>query len=236
MKKYLIILAILIFIAIYSFSQERTLSGGVFVAPSISWMKPEISLIEKGKGRTGFSFGVLGDINITENFAFSLGVAANNVGGELKYLQDIPEFVAEDVARYLDSGSTIKYKLQYIEFPVSLKGKSKKMADVVSIYLKAGITPMIESKSKGEFTDSAQVIYKDIDIKKEINFFTLGYHIGGGAEISIFGNTGILVDLVFTNVFTDITNTYIKKTSQSSPDKDDKVIVNNVCFRVGLIF
>ena len=83
---------------------------------------------------------------------------------------------------------------------------------------------------------SQQNISKE-NIKNEIAAFDLGYHIGIGTQYSLPGNMALLAELVYTNGITNIskTRTFDSKTNVYR-SKAEKVILNNIALRVGIIF
>ncbi len=230
MKKitFLIIIAL---IASNAFSQKFT--GGIAVSPLISFMKPDISKkIENNKVKFGFNVGLVGDINLTDNFAISTGINVNNFGGSLKYTDSISSFNVDlgtsDTSYSLASGSIIDYKLQYVEIPISIKGKTNEIG-YMTYFLRAGINPMFRWKAKGIVNGGT--IVDNESIKKEVSPLFMAYNIGGGFYYSLGGSTKVMVELVYKNGLTDIT-----KTTFYNVSKSDKIILNSISLRVGILF
>jgi len=227
MKRTILIFG-LVLIAGYSFSQKVT--GGIEISPLISWMKPDITQNIENEGvKPGFNFGFVCDLNLGDNFSFSTGILVNNFGGSLKFLDSIPAFTIDkgtsDSIYSFDPGAVIDYKLQYIELPFSLKGKTNEIG-YVTYFLKAGVSPMIKWKAKGDVT---QGNISGESIAKEVTGFGIGFHVGGGIEYSLGGNTKLLVEMVYTNGLTDFTKT-------ETVAGDEKVILNVLALRAGILF
>lgn len=219
MKKCLISVIVLLFVVNITHAQK--FSGGIEVSPQISWMKPEVSKKIDNEGvKLGFNFGLIGDYNFSDNFAFSTGIMVNNFGGKLNFSDSIVDFKAGDTSYDLKSDATIEYKLQYVEIPLSLKGKTNEIG-YMTYFMKAGVSPMFRWKAKG---DANQQRISDESIKDEVRAFNLGFNVGGGFEYSLGGTTKLLVELVFTNGLTNITQT------------DDKIILNSLALRTGILF
>lgn len=230
MKKYLIWLTFIIFVSKIT-AQENAVTGGIYVSPVISWLKPDVKTIEKDKSKFGFGFGLTVDLNLSKNFAFSTGLSFVNLGGSIQYSDSIPEFKAVDTTYSLKGGSIINYKTQFIELPFSIKGKTNEIG-YITYFLKAGISPNFRFKAKGDVT-----VNSGDDIKAEVRGFNMGFIIGGGIEYSLGGSTKLLVEALFNNGLTDFTKT---KTWDDRNNKlrtsSDKVIINNISLRVGILF
>ncbi|RLD48485.1 MAG: hypothetical protein DRI94_12460 [Bacteroidetes bacterium] len=230
MKK-LSLLIIIAFIASNAFSQKFT--GGIAVSPIISYMKPDISKkVENNKMKFGFNVGLVGDINLTKNFAISTGINVNNFGGSLKYTDSIASFSVDlgtsDTAYSLNSGAIVDYKLQFVEIPISIKGKTNEIG-YMTYFLRAGINPMFRWKAKGIVNGGT--IADNESIKKEVAPLFMAYNIGGGFYYSLGGSTKLMVEVVYKNGLTDIT-----KTTFYNVSKSDKIILNSISLRVGILF
>ncbi|MBI4648954.1 MAG: PorT family protein [Bacteroidia bacterium] len=234
MKKILITTFCSYFLILSGSSQQK-FTGGLFVSPLVSWMKPDSKKAELAQAMLGFNFGVTADINLTKNFAASFSIAANKYGGSVKYLDSIPEFEAEDVLRQdqsLSPGAVVDYKLTYIEIPIALKGKTNEIG-YITYFLKAGINPSIKYKAKG---DVNQNNITDVNVKNSVSLFGFGYHLGGGIEYSLAGNTRVLVEGIYTGGLSDIDNTKMIASDTGAKAKEIKITLNNVALRVGILF
>ncbi|GAB4280219.1 MAG: hypothetical protein Kow0068_04440 [Marinilabiliales bacterium] len=218
----------------YLFSQK--FSGGIVVSPMLSWMKPTVTKnIENESMKLGSSFGVTGDLNLSDNFALSLGLNVNNFGGKLKYLDSIPAFSVDkgsyDSVYSFEPGAIINYKMQYVEVPFYIKGKTNEIG-YMTYYLKAGINPMFKWQTKADVT---QGNIAGESIKKEVSGLVIGYGFGGGFEYSLGGNTKFIVELDYLNGLTDITKTKTYNT-EAKKAVDDNVILNYIAIKTGIVF
>ncbi|HIE16558.1 MAG TPA: PorT family protein [Bacteroidales bacterium] len=226
MDKKTIIIALFLLSSLIGSAQK--FSGGFFLSPSLTWMKPDISKNISNEGlKLGFSYGALGDLNIIgENFSLGLGILVNNIGGKISYADSIPEFKTLDSTYAFKPGAIVDYKLTYVELPIGLKGKTNEIG-YMTYYMKSGITPMFKWKAKGDVT---QGNISGESIKEEVASFMMGYYIGGGFQYNLGGTTSFVTVLVFSNGLTDITKT------KTEDGKTDKVILNNIAIRIGIIF
>ncbi len=227
MKKYLIGIAF-IFITVSVMSQGVT--GGLYISPVVSWLKPDSKNITKDGSRFGFGFGIPVDINFSKNFAFTTGIAYTNLGGSLKYADSIPKFEAVDSIYSLAKNSVVKYKTSFIEIPLAFKGKTNEIG-YITYFLKAGVSPQFRFKAKGDVGS----LNTGDDIKAEVRSFNMGYNIGGGIEYSLGGSTKLLVEALFTNGLTNFTKVETLKKGATAT-KNEKTIMNSISLKVGILF
>ena len=64
-------------------------------------------------------------------------------------------------------------------------------------------------------------------LSQEVNFFDMGYNIGGGVEYSIGGSTYLTMGLLYNNGFLDITH---------NRTIDDKATLSRLAIQLGIIF
>ncbi|MFH2143281.1 MAG: porin family protein [Bacteroidota bacterium] len=233
MKKSAIAIILIIF---FTYSYGQKFSGGFAISPILSWMKPPITKnIETESMKFGFGFGVTGDYNLTDNFAFSSGININNFGGKLKFLDSIPEFTVDkgsyDSSYVFSPNAVVLYKMQYVEIPFSLKGKTNEIG-YMTYFMKAGLNPMIRWQTKADVT---QGNISNESIMKEVSGFAVGYSLAGGFEYSFGGNTKLLVELIYLNGLTDITKTKTYSAS-SKQENNEKIILNYIALKCGILF
>ncbi|MDR2011135.1 MAG: PorT family protein [Bacteroidales bacterium] len=231
MKK--IILFILVFSISYSiFSQEKKFSGGLYIGPGLSWLGSDSKSVEKNGIKAGYSFGALLDINFANNFAFATGLTFNNYGGKIKYPYGATgiEWQESGTSSELPANSELLYKLNYLAVPLGFKGKTNEIG-YVTYFLKAGFTPMVNIKSKADIGD-----YKNELIGDEINLFNLGWHIGGGIEITLAGNTRLLIEILYNGGLFDVDKTEIYSSATKDKKTNPKTVFNDVGLKIGIMF
>ncbi|MCX7862713.1 MAG: PorT family protein [Bacteroidales bacterium] len=225
MKKLSILITSL-FIVGFSFGQEKQekFSGGIYFSPEISWFKPDNKQIKSEKSRLSFGFGITSDIALTNAFSLNLGLGFFNAGGSLKYLDSLPKIEAVDSTYKMPANSIIKYKLQYIELPLSIKGKTKEIG-YISYFLKFGFSPLLRYKARADIT-----VDSNDDVKNEVRAVAFAYHVGAGITYSLKGNTKLLFEGVFRNGLSDI------EKIKNYKNKDYKNILNVIEIRAGIVF
>ena len=217
MKKYLFI-AILALISIKAFSQSTRFT--VFVDPQFSWMSSDIKAVESNGSKFGVNIGLNVDKFFAPNYAIMTGISIDNTGGNLKFEnQKILKTGSGNVE--LDPGSTIHYKMQYINVPLGLKLKTNEIG-YLTFFTHLGLNGGINIKATAEVDG---IDLENENISEEIRLFNLGYFIGAGVEYSIGGNAALVLGLTYTNGFVDITD-----------GNDGKVTLGNFAIRIGILF
>lgn len=219
MKKYLLI-SILLVSSFQLFAQTTNLRFTVFVDPKFSWMNSDFNSIENDGSKFGVNIGLNVDNFFANNYAIMTGISIDNTGGNLKF-EDSKTLKTGSGDQVLPAGSSINYKLQYINVPLGLKFKTNEIG-YWTFFTHLGLNGGVNIKATAEVDD---VELENENISDEVRLFNLGYYIGAGTEYSIAGNTAIVVGLTYTNGFVDITN-----------GEDSKVTLGNFAIRIGVLF
>jgi hypothetical protein len=174
---------------------------GLTAHPTIGWVKPETG---KSNGvNLGFSYGLMADFNFAENYSFTTGLTITTINGKSTELDPSPYHDAS-----LNPGITaydLKYKLQYVEIPLTLKLKTEKIGDV-RWYGQFGLSNDFNIGARQDVSLAGRVLYDDLHVKKNINFYRAGLIIGAGLEYDVAKNTSVTTGLTFNNGFTDISD------------------------------
>jgi hypothetical protein len=193
---------------------------GLTAHPTIGWTKPEDG---KSNGvNLGFSYGLMADFNFAENYSFATGLTITTINGKTTEINPSPY---HDVNANPDpTAYDLKYKLQYVEIPLTLKLKTEKIGDV-RWYGQFGLSNDFNIGARQDVHLAGKSIVDDINIKKDINFYRAGLIIGAGLEYDVARNTSVTTGLTFNNGFTDI-----------SDDKDRSVRNHYVGINFGVFF
>ena len=186
---------------------------GLTAHPTVGWVKPQIG---KSDGVSfGFSYGLLADFNFTQNYSFATGLTITTINGKTKEARTIstsPPAQAE---------ALLKYRLQYIEIPLTLKLKTVRI-DNTRWYGQFGLSNDFNIKAN---QDLKGIDAGNGDLTSDIKFYRSGLIIGAGAEIDIKGNMSVTTGLTFNNGFTDITS-----------DKDNRIRNHYIGINFGVLF
>ena len=221
MKRISLLTALVVFF-LSSWGQSRITSVRLsFTAnPSINWMSTTSKEVGREKPIIGYDFGILGDVFFSENERYALltGLQVLNTGGSLQYR---PELFFTFGGETLDPGSEIKFRLRYLEVPISIKLKTDEFHRMF-YWGVFGLSPMINIGANGNFGT-----FKRANIQEEINMFNLAMNVGVGFDFDLGGNNSASAGLIFQNGLTDVT---------TNNDMNDKTILNSLKIRLGLIF
>ena len=229
MRKYLIFLVVtLISFPVLSQNSDKNIRLGIGASPAISWLNSDYGNIENDGTKTAIKFGINIDYRILDNYFFSSGIFLSTQSGKLKYNDpNLPFLISDSLYMFNTdgtSGVSIEYQLKYIEIPLGLKLKTNEIG-YLTYFAKFGINPMFNLSAIGNANQGSVV---DEDLNDEVNFFNLGYHIGGGLDYALSGNFILTAGVSYNQGFLDITSsTYREK---------EKTILNNVSLDLGIFF
>ncbi len=191
-------------------------------SPSVNWMVSSNSSVRHGNPSFGYDFGLNADFYFSEDERYSLltGLLIANTGGELSY-QNSSDFVF--AGKTLPGSSSIRYRLRYVEIPLSLKLKTSQFGRI-SYWGLLGLTGMVNIDSKGSSNDGT---LNKTNINDEVNLFNLDMNVGGGIDFDLSGNNSVTAGLIFQNGLIDVT---------TNNAFSDKTIINSLKLKLGLNF
>ncbi|MFC3560790.1 porin family protein [Pedobacter jamesrossensis] len=203
MKRITTIL-ILSFLSIGAFAQNFYSSGfgfrlGLTATPTIGWIKPEQGKTD-GIG-VGFSYGLMGDFNFAPNYSFSTALTITTINGKSTEINVNPYDITSSNSNPV--GYDLKYRMQYIELPLTVKLKTLK-SDGKRFYGQFGLSNGFNISAKQDAVRNGAEVGDNQNISDYSRFYRAGLIIGGGAEFDVSGNTSILAGLTFNNGFTNI--------------------------------
>lgn len=236
MKKILIICAAILLSSMVLLAQntqnkqKNKVSGGLYLKGGISWMMSDSKAYFKNdKTKLTYGFGAIMDWNLTNNFSLNIAAGFCNLGGTINFKNGAVPF--KDIDGIVIGSSLMhkyKYSTSYIEIPIGIKGCTNEIG-YFTYFLKLGVDPMVRVKSKVTLESKETYI-----ATKEFNLFNIGWHVGGGAEWSIAGNTKLLFELVYLGTFIDLDkiNSYKDDLTTFNPG----IKFNDISLKVGVIF
>lgn len=177
---------------------------GLTAHPTIGWVKPQVG--KSNSVSLGFAYGLLADFNFAENYSFSTGMTITTINGKSTEVVTLPSNSSQSpdpapVQAPLD----LKYKLQYIELPLTLKLRTAEINDV-RWYGQFGLSNGFNIGAKQDADLSGTSSYRDRKISDEIKFYRAGLIIGAGGEFALGGQASATAGLSFNNGFTDISS------------------------------
>ena len=170
---------------------------GLTATPTFGWIKPEQGKTD-GVG-LGFSYGLLGDFNFAPNYSFSTALTITSINGKSTEANVAPYHSGTIPVAY-----DLKYKLQYIEVPLTVKLKTIK-DEGKRWYGQFGLSNGFSIGAKQDVVSNGTAAIKNQQMTSTTKFYRAGLIIGAGGEFDISGNASILAGLTYNNGFTNIT-------------------------------
>jgi hypothetical protein len=245
------LLAVLFALVLGSFAQKN-FQLGLHLSPNIGWIKPDGSNIEGDGAKLGYSFGVIADFNISDNYILSTGVHLLSTGFTL-IKPDIQTFTDNSGSEVIGYGKTVSdIRLNYVELPVTLKLRTNEIG-YIKYYGKVGFGLGVnyDATADEEFsyttstTTGATLTNDAVDYDDEINLFRASLIIGGGIEYNLSGNTSLIAGVTFNNGLNNIFSKDVNKadgngnasaTLGDERSESAKSINNMILLNVGILF
>jgi hypothetical protein len=209
-----------------TYSQPK-ISIGLHADPVVSWFSSDISETKNDGARPGFSFGFKFASYFSANYAFSTGISIINAGGRLVSTQPTVLILGKqaDKITTVQSNKPVVYKIQYLSVPLGLKLQTNQIG-YITFFSDLGLDPKVVIGGK---VDIPSLDITGENASSELQNFNLSYHITGGIEYSIGGNTAFVLGLNFENNFLDITK-------ETGTQPSDKVSHKLLSARIGINF
>lgn len=216
---------------------------GVFVTPTISWMRPTAAkngdqTQKSGGSKVGLTYGLMADYNFTSNYAIATGLQVNSTGGKIE----------TENLKAADQGvlkSNINYSLQFLEIPVALKLKTDPVGKF-TFFGQAGLTlainiskkmtyDIVQKRAAGDSTYKSDEKEKITGGVGNIVPVLFQMNVGIGTQYAIGPKLDAYFGIFFNNGFApDVTkpNKY-----KGLPEfNDGNTRLNNFAFRFGFYF
>ncbi len=220
---------------------------GVFVAPTMAWMRPTTDKTDDGQyeptndgSKIGFTYGLMAEYHFAENYAFVTGLQVNMAGGKIN-----SKYLGSETADVVKNAN-FNYRLNYLEIPVALKLRT----DLISgfrFFGQLGLTTGFNIAKKAtyevDYYNEAGALSKSTGKNEKIKgtlaiapvMFTM--NIGAGVEYPLNDKLAAYVGLFFNNGFApDATNPNKYSLPYSGSFKDANTRLNNFALRLGLFF
>jgi hypothetical protein len=189
------------------FAQKKVDLGFKF-HPLVGWFNGTEGYAKAGGPRIGYSYGVMGDFYISDNYAFASELAITNICGKLNLT---------------DSKQTeMKMRLSYIDLPISLKLKTNKSnSNPFRYYGQFGFMPSFKIGGKVK-TDGSDAT----GISSDLQPVKASLLIGGGTEYTLQDNTRLLLGITYNG---GLSNVFKKSEGFSSK-------VSYIALNIGVFF
>lgn len=217
---HLLLLTSIIFLSNSLHSQDdRDFRVGLKVYPGFDWIKARTSNVKKDGSGIGFSFGIMSDIRLADNYFFTPEINITTITSKTKM---------KDTAVYTLPGSgtynqvSYKYNLRYFEIPLTFKMRTRDY-DGMSYWVQVGLAPGFifgssvttlanpTGSNVKPFPTNEKYIpnasesdqYDFINHSDNINVFRASMILGAGIEYNLSENVSFYCGLRFNNGFTN---------------------------------
>ena len=203
MKKLALIAMAVFFCGTQMTAQFENLRLGIYATPTISWIKTNNDLINKTGSNLGFRAGFVGEYFFGENLALTGGIGlAFGQGGTLQHEHggnfwpnsELSDDRLNTGDKPLPDGVKLKYKLQYLELPISFKVRSNEKGYLRYYGEFPVLTIGMNTQARGNI-EGREVETTKENIAKDVNFFNFQLGMGGGVEYAISPNTSLVAGL-----------------------------------------
>ncbi|RPH30747.1 MAG: PorT family protein [Bacteroidales bacterium] len=221
MKKILFLVGLFLVNLTIVKAQQQTRRFSIFADPQLSWFTSDTKKFKSDGAVMGFNIGFNADKYFAERYAIFTGLSINNLGGNLKYVEDGYKLETRDSTYNIDAGTTIKLKAQYLSVPLGLKFKTNEIG-YLTFTAQVGVSGHI--RLKGAAWDETHNIDKET-ATKQFNLLFASYHVGAGAEYSLGGSSSIQAGIIYSSgIFSAYDAGY------------GKVSLGSLALRIGVVF
>jgi len=178
----------------------KALMFGLKFTPSYSWFGLEREGYDTDGGYIGYTYGVMMDFRIADNYYFGTGVEISQRGGKYNTTKEV---ISKDPDTFADAAVT--QRLQFVDIPLSLKLKTNEIG-YTRYYGTFGFLGGFLVKANKDI-DYEIDIYEDKEKSGNMSTFgafNFGLLVGAGLEYNFSGNTALTAGIQYHNAFVDI--------------------------------
>jgi opacity protein-like surface antigen len=228
---------------------------GVFIAPTVSWMKPtanksddKLYLISSQGSKIGYTWGLMMDYPFAENYGIATGFQIVTEGGKILAEENTNTTQPATINRV--TKADFDYTLKYLEIPFGLKLRSDELGGGLHVFGQMGLSLGINIGKKASYdvsytdTSDGKVIVRSVSENGEKIFGSsaiapvlLSLNLGAGLEYSLSEKMSLYLGLFFNNGFVpDVTNPNRLDLNYKGKFSDSNTRMNSIALRLGLFF
>ena len=228
---------------------------GIQLAPTFSWLTTDYGEVGTNGSNLGYAMAIKADMFFAEKAAFSFGLGLGlNQGGRLLYNNAGNYFanssLTDDVLYALPEMTDVRYKVNYIQMPLSLKILTDEILQLRDIRFTVDapiFTLGFRNKAFADITGLSGIqgfednYYKEI-VSKDINPLDLSWGFGIGMEYNLSGTakdgTSFLLGLTYGQSIFDITRDKDNiRIVDGAPEEENSIATrHNINIVVGMAF
>ncbi len=211
-------------------SAENKVRLGLHFTPTVGFAKSDKAAITNAGMRLGYNWGLVVDTKLADNYYFSTGINLVNSPIKINFVDTLRD--TSSTSTFSTDNVELKYKLQYLGIPLTLKMKTKEV-NYMKYYGQIGFEPQFNigkkiNADKGRYAGKdylapSEMIYANFN--DDISFIRMAFVVGGGVEYSLGGKTALVGGLTYNGGFSDI-----------NKDKGSKITNNYVTLNLGILF
>lgn len=242
MKKLLV--SLLVFVGLTAANLVQAQDDGVEVSrlrfggqlsPVASWLTSDNSQVKSGGVNLGIKLGAIGEYNFAKNYSIAAGIGFGfNQGGKLQFPQGgdlLPKSELPDIPdpekRNLPADTKITYKLTFIEFPISLKLRTREYG-YMRYFAELPIITLSAITAGKANIDAANIDVNKQKVTDDMKRLNAQWGLGGGVEYNFSAENALVVGAYYNQGFFDLTKNY--------GGTKDKAVDHNITLRIGVLF
>jgi hypothetical protein len=248
-KLYCLALLLLTNTIIFAQSDFKSFRFGLKAAPNIAWLKPDSEGFSAERPALKFSYGLVTEFALSENYFFATGIQVATMGGSLNFPDSAFYYVGTEPNASVYNLNRRRYNLQYVEIPLTLKMRTNEIG-YMRYFGQFGIDLGVRTQAKAadrvvEFTAGqpsagGEVLRDNIDVANDIQLFRAALHLGIGGEYTLTGNTALLIGVNYSNGFTNSltrrSKTIVDGLGAEPNRLNQNATTNYVALTVGILF
>lgn len=178
----------------------KALMFGLKFTPTYTWFGLDRENYDTDGGYIGYTYGIMMDFRIADNYYFATGVEISQRGG--KYKSD-KAVISENPL--VTTKAEVTQRFQFIDLPFSLKLKTNEIG-YTRYYGSFGFLGgvMVKANQDIEFENPAYEDKDKRDNQSDFGSFNFGLLVGAGLEYNFSGNTAVTAGIQYHNAFVDI--------------------------------
>ncbi len=200
--------------------------------PLFSTIHPNTDNYNSVGTKVGFSYGLMFDYFIKDNYAISSEFGISSLGGKIEYSRN-------------DTTVNSALNIRYIDIPVTIKLLTNELNNNLKVYGKfgLGLSFRIKSTVENEYK-KGQTNFSNDDIKNASDFIqplNTSLVIGAGVEYNLAENLDLVVGLTYNNGFSNIMKSktmykFVDPTTGLSAVRAYDANLSFITLNIGLLF
>lgn len=170
--------------------QAQTTQFGFFMHPHSNFQTIDANNVE-GSTNLGFSYGIVVDYALSDQFIIHSGLAHTLLTSNLIYSLG-----------NTNENETLDYRLQYVEIPFSVKVKTNELGHFKYFGL-FGISPGFPVRARKDFASNT-LMEENVRAGKDLVKLNFPLIFGAGIEYALAERTALFAQLQFNNGLTNV--------------------------------